>query len=57
MKYIFIIEHQDNHGEFQPFGGGYYLSRESADDALHAIRSMTGGKFRVVQYTQKINRS
>lgn len=57
MKYIFIIEHQDNHGEFQPFGGGYYLSRESADDALNAIKSMSRGKFRIVQYSQRINRA
>lgn len=57
MKYIWVIELQDNRGEFQPFGGGYYLSRESADDALSAIKSMSKGRFRIVQYSQKINRA
>ena len=50
MKYIFIIERKDNHGEFQAYGGGYYKSRELANDALMAIQSMTKGPFRISRY-------
>ena len=50
MKYIFVIEKKDNHGEFQAFGGGYYVSRESANDALTAIQSMAKGSFRISRY-------
>jgi hypothetical protein len=50
MKYIFVIERKDNHGEFQSYGGGYYTSRELANDALMSIQSMTKGLFRISRY-------
>lgn len=56
MKTIFVIERQDNFGEFQPSQGLYYNTRADAVARLEmelSLSSMRHKKSRIACYVRK----